>query len=73
MTKSSMKTSRPLALAVVVGIASLSSSGCTERSEVTWHMPGVYKGGVDPLLEKQKDPQQIEALRERLVMGQTDR
>jgi len=73
MTKSNMKTSRPLALAMVVGIASLSSTGCTEQSDVTWHEPGVYKGGVDPLLAKQKDPQRIAALRERLVMGQSDR
>ena len=74
MTKSiSMKASHPLALAMVVGIASLGSAGCTERTDITWHEPGVYKGGVDPLLAKQKDPQQIAALRERLVMGQSDR
>jgi hypothetical protein len=73
MTKSIMKTSRALALAMVVGIASLSSTGCTERSVVTWHEPGVYKGGDDPLLAKQKDSQQIAALQERLVMGQSDR
>ena len=73
MTNSIMKASRPLALAMVVGIASLSSTGCTERSEVTWHEPGVYKGGDDPLLAKQRDSQQMEALQERLVMGQSDR
>jgi len=73
MTKSNIKASRPLALALVVGIASLSSTGCTEQREVTWHEPGVYKGGVDPLLAKQKDSQQIAALQERLVMGQSDR
>ena len=73
MTKSNIKASRPLALAIVVGIASLSSTGCTERSEVTWHEPGVYKGVVDPLIAKQKDPQQLAALQERLVMGQSDR
>jgi hypothetical protein len=73
MTKSIIKASRPLALAIVVGIASLSSTGCTQGSEITWHEPGVYKGGGDPLLAKQRDPQHIAALQERLVMGQSDR
>lgn len=73
MTKSITKASRPLALAMVVGIASLSSTGCTERTEITWHEPGVYKGGDDPLLTTQKDSQQIAILQERLVTGQTDR
>ena len=73
MTKSIMKASRPLALAMIVGIASLSSTGCTERTDITWHEPGVYKGGDDPLLAKQKDSQQIADLQERLVMGQSDR
>jgi len=73
MNKCIMKARRPLALAIVVGIASLGSAGCTQRSEVTLHEPGVYKGGDDPLLAKQRDPQQIEALKERLAKGQTDR
>ena len=73
MTKSIMKASRPLALAMVVGIASLSSTGCTELTDITWHEPGVYKGGNDPLLAKQKDSQQIADLQERLVTGQSDR
>ena len=48
MTKSiSMKASHPLALAMGVGIASLGSAGCTERTDITWHEPGVYKGDVE--------------------------
>ena len=37
------------------------------------HEPGVYKGGADPLLAKQEDPQHIETLQERFAKGQTDR
>jgi len=73
MTYRIMKARSPLALAIVVGVASLGSAGCTERSEVTLHEPGVYKGGDDPLLAKQQDPEQIAALKERFAMGQSDR
>ncbi len=73
MTSNIIKASRLLALAMVVGITSLSSTGCTQRSEITWHEPGVYKGSDDPLLAKQQDPQHIEALKERFIMGQSDR
>ena len=73
MTKNIMKARCPLALALAMGLASLSLAGCTEQSEITLHEPGVYKGGDDPLLEKQKDPAHIEALKERFAKGQSDR
>jgi hypothetical protein len=67
------KVSRLLALAAALGIVSLTATGCTEKTTVTLHEPGVYKGAEDPLLAKQKDPQHIEALKERFVQGQSDR
>jgi hypothetical protein len=67
------KVSRLLALAAALGIVSLTATGCTEKTTVTLHEPGVYKGAEDPLLAKQRNPEQIEALKERFVRGQTDR
>lgn len=49
------------------------AAGCADEIDVTLHEPGVYKGSPDPLLAKQKDPAQQEALRERFKQGQRDR
>ncbi|HSM29184.1 MAG TPA: hypothetical protein VK854_00665 [Woeseiaceae bacterium] len=51
----------------------MSLTACAERADVTLHEPGVYKGGEDPLLDKQQDPQHIETLQERFAKGQSDR
>ncbi|MEJ2272967.1 MAG: hypothetical protein P8Y01_00075 [Woeseiaceae bacterium] len=67
------KASRMLAVAAALGVLSLGVAGCTEKSTVTLHEPGVYKGDKDPLLATQRDPEHIEALKERFVSGQTDR
>ena len=67
------KGPRRLALAAVLAILSTGMTACAERAEVTLHEPGVYKGGADPLLAKQRDPQQVEALQERFAKGQSDR
>ena len=67
------KASRLLALAAGLGIVLLASTGCTEKTVVTLHEPGVYKGETDPLLAMQKDPEQIETLQQRFARGQTDR
>jgi hypothetical protein len=67
------KASRSLALAAALGILSLTATGCTEKTTVTLHEPGVYKGAEDPLLAMQEDPEHIEALKERFVRGQADR
>jgi hypothetical protein len=40
---------------------------------VTLAKPGVYKGPKDPLVEKQNDPKQQEALISRFNQVQTDR
>ncbi len=67
------QASRLLALAAGLGIVLLGSTGCTEKTTVTLHEPGVYKGETDPLLAMQRDPEQIETLQERFARGQTDR
>lgn len=48
-------------------------AGCGESGKVTLHKPGVYKGTKDPLVEKQRDPKQQEALLARFNQVQTDR
>jgi hypothetical protein len=56
---------------LAVGLVAL--SGCGEATDVTLHKPGVYKGPKDPLVEKQRDPKQQEALVARFNQVQTDR
>ena len=72
-TTSKKKGGRPLAMAVALAFLPMSLTACAERADVTLHEPGVYKGGKDPLLAKQEDPQHIETLQERFAKGQTDR
>lgn len=48
-------------------------SACSDSSDVTLHKPGVYKGSVDPLIEKQRSQQQQERLVSRFNQVQTDR
>ena len=64
---------RPLAMALALAILPMSLTACAERADVTLHEPGVYKGGADPLLAKQEDPQHVEALQDRFAKGQSDR
>ena len=45
----------------------------SESTDVTLHKPGVYKGPVDPLIEKQRSPAQQEVLLARFKHVQTDR
>jgi hypothetical protein len=51
----------------------LAVSGCYQSPEVTIFEPGVYKGAHDPLLEKERSPQQQQRLRQRFDLVQTDR
>ncbi len=48
-------------------------SGCYESPSVTVYKPGVYKGARDPLVEKQRSPEQQQRLRERFAQVQPDR
>ena len=57
----------------LVAAAVMVLAGCSESSDVTLHKPGVYKGPADPLVEKQRSPQQQEALLARFKQVQTDR
>lgn len=63
-----MKSTVILSAIIVLGIA-----GCSDSSDVTLHKPGVYKGAMDPLIEKQRSPQQQEKLVARFNQVQTDR
>ena len=73
MNKGMQRTGRTLALATGIAVLLLGATGCMEKTTVTLHEPGVYKGDADPLLAKQKDPEHLETLKQRFVMGQTDR
>ena len=64
---------RPLAMVLALALLPMSLTACAERANVTLHEPGVYKGGVDPLLAQQQNPQQIQTLQERFAKGQSDR
>lgn len=50
----------------------LTLAACSD-SDVTLHKPGVYKGPVDPLIEKQGTAEQQERLVSRFNQIQTDR
>ena len=67
------KGQRPLAMALALAVMSMSLTACAERADVTLHEPGVYKGGADPLLAKQADPQHVGTLQDRFAKGQSDR
>lgn len=65
-----MKSAILSAAVVFLGFA---LAGCSDSTDVTLHKPGVYKGSVDPLIEKQRSPQQQERLVARFNQIQTDR
>ncbi len=60
-------------LAGVVAVGAVALAGCSKSTDVTLYKPGVYKGPVDPLVEKQGTPQQQAALLARFNQVQTDR
>lgn len=64
---------RPRWLTGLAAAAAFALVGCSESADVTLYKPGVYKGPVDPLVEKQRTPQQQEALLARFNQVQTDR
>lgn len=65
-------SSKFITLLGVVG-ALIVLSGCYESPDVTVHEPGVYKGTRDPLIAKQRSPEQQQTLRERFSLVQPDR
>ena len=48
-------------------------AGCYGPVEITFHEPAHYKGTTDPLLAKERSPEQQELLLERFKKDQTDR
>lgn len=73
MAREEMRAHRGPMLTIALALLSIAATGCMEKTEVTLHEPGVYKGSPDPLLAKQTDPEHIETLEERFVRGQSDR
>ncbi|MBW8055925.1 MAG: hypothetical protein FVQ76_11530 [Nitrospira sp.] len=61
------------ARAIITLAAAVMLTACYESADVTVHKPGVYKGAKDPLLAKQRMPEQQQALRERFALVQPDR
>lgn len=66
-----MRAHAMLAVVAIVGSGLL--AGCYESPDVTLHQPGVYKGPRDPLVEKQRSPEQQKTLIARFNQIQTDR
>ena len=60
-------------IAILGSVIAFSAASCSDSSDVTLHKPGVYKGAADPLIEKQRSPQQQEKLVARFNQIQTDR
>ncbi|MEZ5585200.1 MAG: hypothetical protein R3F37_22820 [Candidatus Competibacteraceae bacterium] len=63
-----MKPSRYMYL-----LAVLLLTGCSEPPTIEIHEPGVYKGKIDPLLDRSGSSELETQLRERLTQIQTDR
>lgn len=66
-----MRTSATMLCGIAVFLG-LALGGCSDN-EVTLHEPGVYKGSVDPIVEKQGSAEQQERLVQRFNQIQTDR
>ncbi len=62
-----------LGILIIAAVVLTALAGCYGSPNAQIHKPGVYKGPTDPLLAKQRDPQQQTALRERFDLGQRDR
>ena len=60
-------------VALICVVISMGLVSCYQSPNATLHEPGVYKGKTDPLLEKERTPNQQEALRQRLRMAAKDR
>jgi len=60
-------------VALVGVVISMGLVSCYQSPNATLHDPGVYKGKTDPLLAKERTPNQQEALRDRLRMAAKDR
>jgi len=58
---------------ILLTLMFLTVGACYDSPSMVVRVPGEYKGAVDPLLEKQRLPQQQEVLKERLLLVQTDR
>lgn len=62
-----------LAVSALGAVCLVGLSACYEDPGATLFEPGVYKGARDPLLEKQRSPEQQQRLEQRFRLVQTDR
>lgn len=60
-------------LLIVTAVVLAGLAGCYQSPEIKIYKPGVYKGGKDPLLEKERSPEQQAALQKRFDLVQRDR
>jgi len=60
-------------VALIGVLLSIGLVSCYQSPNATLHEPGAYKGKTDPLLAKERTPNQQEALRQRLSMAAKDR
>lgn len=58
---------------VILLMSGLPLGGCYRSPDIAYHTPGVYKGPTDPLLAKERSPEQQQRLLERFKEVQTDR
>ena len=58
---------------VILLMSGLPLGGCYRSPDIAYHTPGVYKGPKDPLLEKERSPEQQQRLVRRFNQVQTDR
>jgi hypothetical protein len=58
---------------VILVMTLLPLGGCYRSPDIAYHTPGVYKGPQDPLLQKERSPEQQQRLEQRFDQVQTDR
>ena len=58
---------------VILLMSALPLGGCYRSPNIAYHTPGVYKGPADPLLQKERSPEQQQRLVQRFNQVQTDR
>jgi hypothetical protein len=58
---------------VILVMSILPLGGCYQSPDIAYHRPGLYNGPQDPLLQKERSPEQQQRLLQRFKQVQTDR
>ncbi len=64
---------RRIAVCLLMLLLASGLSGCYESPDLTYHQPGIYKGGKDPLIEKQSSLEYLVTIHKRFRNVQSDR